>query len=349
MHRRLLHIDVAKVLASHLIVLHHFTVYGPLADALDLALPRVTDWFFEYARMAVQVFLVIGGYFAASSLAAHGHAQLLVPWRSIARRFVRLILPLGAALLLTMACSAVARAWVPAEFVPTAPSVGQLLAHATLTYDVLGIEPLSVGIWYVAIDFQLFALMATLLWMGGRRAQWLVAAFAVASLLYFNRHSEGDVWALYFFGSYAMGAFAWWAGHARQAGRLLLAMVSVGALALAWDFRERIALALVVALWLGVARSRQAVAASVPVHHPVLTRWMRRGGRGSYALFLIHFPVLLLANALWVRTGGATALQLALVMSGSWVCCVVLASLFERYVERPLATLDLGKWSRRAG
>lgn len=87
MHRRLLHIDVAKVLASHLIVLHHFTVYGPLADALDLALPRVTDWFFEYAR-----------------------------------RFVRLILPLGAALLLTMACSAVARAWVQAEFVPTAPS-----------------------------------------------------------------------------------------------------------------------------------------------------------------------------------------------------------------------------------
>lgn len=126
-------------------------------------------------------------------------------------------------------------------------------------------------------------------------------------------------------------------------------MVSVGALALAWDFRERIALALVVALWLGVARSRQAVAASVPLHHPVLTRWMRRGGRGSYALFLIHFSVLLLANALWVRTGGATALQLALVMSGSWVSCWVLATLFERYVERPLATLDLGKWSHRAG
>jgi hypothetical protein len=55
MPRRQLHIDAAKVLASHLIVLHHFTVYGPLADALGLAAPRLTDFFFDYARMAVRV------------------------------------------------------------------------------------------------------------------------------------------------------------------------------------------------------------------------------------------------------------------------------------------------------
>jgi hypothetical protein len=56
MPRRLIHIDAAKVVASNLIVLHHFTVYGPLAVALDVAAPRLTDFFFEYARMAVQVF-----------------------------------------------------------------------------------------------------------------------------------------------------------------------------------------------------------------------------------------------------------------------------------------------------
>lgn len=75
MSRRQTHIDAAKVLASHLIVLHHFTVYGPLAVALDAVAPRLTDWFFDYARMAVQVFLVIGGYLAAGTLAPHGYLQ----------------------------------------------------------------------------------------------------------------------------------------------------------------------------------------------------------------------------------------------------------------------------------
>lgn len=341
MHRRLLHIDAAKVVASNLIVLHHFTVYGPLADALDLALPRMTDWFFEYARMAVQVFLVIGGYFAASSLAAHGYWQRGSPWQPIAQRFVRLVLPLSAAVLLTIASSAVTRAWLAAEFVPTAPSVGQLLAHATLTYDVLGIEPLSVGIWYVAIDFQLFALMAIVLWVCKRRALWLVAALGVASLLHFNRQANTDDWALYFFGAYAMGAFAWWAGHSRHGGKILFAMACAAIAALAWDFRERIALALAVALWLGVARRRQAHKVTAPVRHPVLARWVRRGARSSYALFLIHFSVLMLANALWANVGGTSVTNLALVIAGAWVTCIVLAAVFERFVERPLSSVKL--------
>lgn len=339
MHRRLIHIDAAKVVASNLIVLHHFTVYGPLSDALDLAAPRLTDWFFEYARMAVQVFLVIGGYFAASSLAAHGYFQRGAPWHHIARRFVRLVLPLGAALLLTIASSTLTRLWLPADFVPTAPSVGQLLAHATLTYDILGIEPLSVGIWYVAIDFQLFALMTILLWMGGRRAQWLVAALGVASLFYFNRQTDADVWALYFFGSYAMGAFAWWAGHSRHAGKLLWALAGVGVAALAWDVRERIALALAVAIWLGIARRRQAMEATASASRPRLAQWIRTGARSSYALFLVHFSVLLLANLLWAQSGWVSNLALGLVTLGAWMTCTVLAIVFERYVERPLSAI----------
>lgn len=341
MHRRLFHIDAAKVLASNLIVLHHFTVYGPLADALHLVLPSVTDWFFEYARMAVQVFLVIGGYFAASSLAAHGYLQRGKPLRQIVGRFVRLVLPLGAALLLTIVSSALTRGWLQEEFVPMAPSVGQLLAHATLTYDVLGIEPLSVGIWYVAIDFQLFALMTIILWIGARQAQWLVAAFGVASLFHFNRHADADVWAMYFFGSYAMGAFAWWAGHSRHAGKLLFALAGVGCVALVFDFRGRIALALAVAIWLGVSRSRQAGQVSAPMRHPLLANWIRRTARSSYALFLTHFSVLQLANALWAHLGRASEARLALTMLSGWATCIVLAMVFERYVERPLSTIKV--------
>ena len=334
-----MHMDAAKVLASNLIVLHHFTVYGPLAEALAAAAPRLTDWFFEYARMAVQVFLVIGGYFAASSLAPHGDWQHRQPLRSVAQRFVRLVLPLGAALLVTVASSALTRLWLQADFVPAAPGGLQLLSHATLSYGVLGVEPLSVGIWYVAIDFQLFAVMTLLLWVGRQRAQWLVALAGLASLFYFNLHADGDNWAPYFFGSYAMGAFAWWGGHSRHSGKWLLVLAIAGAAALAWDFRERIALAWVVALVLGLARSRLSTQQLATLVWSGLQTWITRSARSSYALFLTHFSVLMLANALWANLGWVSLGALVFVTLMAWAACLLVAMVFERYVERPLATI----------
>lgn len=341
MPRRQLHIDAAKVIASHLIVLHHFTVYGPLADALDVAAPRLTDFFFEYARMAVQVFLVIGGYFAASSLAPHGYLQLSHLIRRVGQRFVRLVLPFSVAMLLVMAASAVARGALQSEFIPAAPGLLQLLAHAGLVHGVLGVEPLSIGIWYVTIDFQLYVLMAFLLWLGRRQAQWLVALVVLASLLVFNLQADGDNWAPYFFGAYGMGAFAWWAGHSRQAGTRLAALAAVGTLALLWDFRLRILLALVVALWLGFARWRMARDGAAHILPIGMSRAVRVLGRCSYALFLTHFCVILLANVAWSRLHWTFAGSAGLVALVAWGACVALALAFERYVERPLSGLRL--------
>lgn len=343
MSRRQIHIDAAKVLASHLIVLHHFTAYGPLAHGLDLAAPRLTDWFFEYARMAVQVFLVIGGYLAIGTLAPHGSLQRKWPWHSIAQRYVRLALPFGAALLLVVACSALARVWLDDDFIPQAPSLFALLAHFVLLFDIFDYHALSVGVWYVAIDFQLFAVMAVLLWAGGRRAAWLVGLCTLGSLFFFNLHQEGDVWALYFFGSYGMGAFAWWAGHSRHAGKLLVVLAAAGSAALVWDFRLRIALALLVALGLGVARwqlSRDAH--QTP---PAKKSWgvwlLRRLSRSSYALFLTHFTIVLLANVLWVQWGWTFAGAAVWFTAGAWAVCILIAMVFERFVERPLSVLRL--------
>jgi peptidoglycan/LPS O-acetylase OafA/YrhL len=342
MSRRQTHIDAAKVLASHLIVLHHFTVYGPLAEALDAVAPRLTDWFFDYARMAVQVFLVIGGYLAAGTLAPHGYLQHHRPWRVVAQRYVRLALPFAIALLLVVACSAAARQWLQDDFIPPQPSAIGLLAHLVLLFDIFGVDPLSVGVWYVAIDFQLFAVMAVLLWVGGRAAQWLVGLCMLGSLFYFNLHESVDSWALYFFGSYGMGAFAWWAGHSRHAGRWLGLLAVAGAAALLWDFRLRIALALAVALGLGVARWRMGR----DVHQetsptPTPLRVLRLLGRSSYALFLTHFTVVLLANVLWVRVAWMGPGTAAWFMAAAWVVCVVISLVFERFVERPLSAIRI--------
>ena len=58
-------IDALKAIAALLVLLNHYSSYGPLAEAARAALPGLFGWFFEYGRMAVQVFLVIAGFLAA--------------------------------------------------------------------------------------------------------------------------------------------------------------------------------------------------------------------------------------------------------------------------------------------
>ena len=58
-------IDALKAIAALLVLLNHFSSYGPLAEAARDAFPAISGWIFEYCRMAVQVFLVIAGFLAA--------------------------------------------------------------------------------------------------------------------------------------------------------------------------------------------------------------------------------------------------------------------------------------------
>lgn len=354
---RLPHIDLLKLLAANSIVLHHLSAYGPIADAVALAWPALMAWLYDDARMAVQVFLVIGGYLAARRLSRfQSTAASSALFRAMAQRYVRLVLPYLVALVLAVLGSALARQWMVDESIPSAPWTSQVVAHALLLQDVLSEDALSAGVWYVAIDFQLFCLMAVLVWMGGRAAQWrrrstqvgmritqcLVLVLMVASLYFFNRHPVWDVWAVYFFGAYGLGAAVYWAASSKQAGRYLSLLMAIGLLALWVDFRGRIAVALVVALLLGLiqvrvtlvplaARCLEAVVERLDWLHPA-----------SYALFLVHFPVCLLGNALFVQGqwqgagAGATALML------TWATSLVLAVVFHHKVELPLSRVLRG-------
>ncbi len=85
----------------------------------------------------------------------------------------------------------------------------------------LDYEPLTAGIWYLAIDFQLGLLVLVTLavaqWVrrddpeaGFRAAQWLFWPLAATSLLWLNRLEQFDHYALYFFGSYFGGMVVAW-------------------------------------------------------------------------------------------------------------------------------------------
>jgi peptidoglycan/LPS O-acetylase OafA/YrhL len=281
-----------------------------------------------------------------------GALQAAVPgllWR----RYLRLVLPFLAALALTLgACGLVGSAWP--ELVPADISAGQLFAHALLLHDVLGYEALTVGAWYVAIDLQLFALLVGLLWLA--RRGWrhpgrlvvgplLVAGAALASAFVFNRDPALDAWAPYFFAAYGLGALVHWLSLWRhgRAGLVLLATALCAALLLEW--RDRLALALATGLWLAWAQARHSQGrAAVPAGWvPTLTAW----ATPSYALFLLHFPVLLLTNALMATTDEASTGMGLLLLAATWALANWLALPFHRWVEAPAARLDPLAWLPR--
>ncbi|WP_397407020.1 acyltransferase family protein [Polaromonas sp.] len=299
--QRLPGIDALKALGCVLIVWHHLAFYGPMSDVVHTAAPGLMNWLYDYARMAVQVFLVVGGFLAASVLAPEGVAVFRQPDRLILRRYQRLAPPLLVALLVTTLVAALVRPWLPHPSVPDMPTVWQVLAHVFLLQDIVGQEALSAGIWYVAIDFQLFVMTVLLFtlashahrrWPGlpARAGVWAVSLFAAASLAVFNRHAALDMTGLYFFGAYALGMLAWWASRSPRPARWLLALALLGVLALALEFRGRLLVALVVTLSLvALQRSRPARWLQAP--------WLLQLGQMSYSVFLIHFAVLLGVNA----------------------------------------------------
>ncbi|MES2423323.1 MAG: acyltransferase family protein [Pseudomonadota bacterium] len=335
-------IDAFKAVASQLIVLHHLAFYGPMSDIAQQLAPALMNWLSRDARIAVQVFLVIGGFLAARSLAPQGVLQpprLLPVLRS---RYLKLVLPYAAALLVGIACAALARAFMVHPATPQPPGLWQVLVHLLLLHDVLDVEALSAGVWYVAIDFQLFVLLALLLWLarrwGGGEAALvsalllgglLVAALAALSLFHFNRYPDWDEWALYFAGAYGLGVLAYWlSDRARWAGWLWLLAAGV-LLALVLEFRSRIAVALLVALALGWGRRSGALQNWPP------GGWWAYFGKISYAVFLLNFPVALVVNALFTRFVPAEPWpQMAGVLL-AWLLCNVAGALFYRWVELP--------------
>ena len=336
---------MAKGMACATIVWHHLVFYGPMSDVAQPLAPGLMAWLYEYGRMAVQVFLVLGGYLAAGSLAPQGLARFDHAGLQIARRFVRLVVPYAVALVVAVLAAALARPFMDHPSVPGDPSLRQLLANALLLQDIVGAEALSAGVWYVAIDFQLFSLMV-LLFAGARSvlgrsgARWaaamgrvLVVAGVAASLWWANLQADWDMWAVYFFGSYGLGVLACWAVRAadsRRAWGWAAVMVALGLIALAIEYRTRIAVALVTALLLA-ACMRKGVLAGFE-----RGQWLAQLGQMSYSVFLIHFSICLVVNAVvshfWPEGLWTNAVGMAAAFGLSLAAGRVLYEQIERHV-----------------
>jgi len=348
-------INMLKAVAAQLIVLHHLAFYGPMADHVRLILPDMIDWLAGNARLAVQVFLVVGGFLAAKSLSPSGQPVMVEPLGAIWRRYAKLAPPFIAATLIAAGASVLASQWMEHDSISAPATMGQLAAHAALAHGVLGYPSLSAGAWYVAIDFQLYAMMVAILWVAARisgpvRRAWLVpglvAVTGAFSVLYFNLNADWDNWGPYFFGSYGLGMAAWWAGDPRRKTRgavMVQAAIFLPALvALAVSFRSRLALAIMVACAL-VIFGRAEIKSKGRI-------WAMINGlaRTSYSVFLIHFPVCLLVNAAFTRFVPADPVLQGLGMLAAWGASLTAGAVFHRWVETPLGRL-LQPSTRAAG
>jgi peptidoglycan/LPS O-acetylase OafA/YrhL len=343
-------LDIAKGIACAVIVGHHLSRYGAMPEGALAVAPAFFGWLADEGRLAVQVFLVIAGFLAAASLAPDGVLRAdRSPAARIWQRYGRLVMPYLAALTACVLVAALVRPLLGDEDVPAAPSFGQLLAHGLLLQDLLDYDALSTGVWYVAIDFQLFVLALALLHLPAawrrapadaplsRRERWtpvvLVLAAAVASLALFNRQADLDDTAFYFFGAYGIGMLVFWIGRATRAstwqGAVAL-LVLTGAAALVIDWRSRIALALASALLIAIAQRRGWLELA---RRPGFAMPLQRLGRISYSLFLIHFPVLLATNAVVARMAPHPGWIDAFGLVATFALSVAAAHLLYRWVE----------------
>ena len=345
-------IDFLKVFAALLIILHHLSSYGQLAEDARQFLPVVMNWLYEYGRLAVQIFLVMGGYLAAQSLTRTAYLrnprQAL---RLIINRYLRLFAPYVVALLLTILCAWIARFWVQDEFVGESETLGQFLAHLFFLQGILGLDSISAGVWYVAIDWQLYAVLAIMLGMfpGFRSLIWVATILIVSSLLYFNRLSHYENYFIYFIGAYGLGVLSQLAKNYADpvVNRLALILIGViGIIILFASFQHlwvrnilAYAVALLLILWGSHAYKDNKHA---KIHRLVFSiLW---GSRRSYCAFLLHFSFILIANAVYIASGlsvhnnGFIALGLMfVVLVVSWFA----ANYLYRWVEVPTRQLKL--------
>jgi peptidoglycan/LPS O-acetylase OafA/YrhL len=335
-------IDNIKGIACLLIVFHHLAFYGPMSDVANAVIPDIIDFFFDYARLAVAVFLCIGGFLTGLKLCEPNffakHSVQKVIWQ----KYLRLVIPYLGAIALAIAASFVASRLMQHHSISAMPDAPQLLSHLLFLQNILGYESLSAGLWYVAIDFQLFSVCALLVFLVEKvsPASWsyrstrlisliIFSGLTITSAMYFNLYDAYDVWFFYFFASYGLGLLAACLARNQTNRVLILSVVAVTIFSLYYqDFRERLLIALLMAFLLfGSYQSSWS-------QSKIWKNPLRKIGEMSYSIFLVHFPVSLVISGIWVKLYPSDPWMNVLGMGLSALLSLLLAIPFYKYIEK---------------
>ena len=313
-------IDVLKVLCAQLIVLHHGMLYAPEQFNFMAHWPGLSAFLSEPGRWVVHVFLVMGGYLSAMALQRVGNQNLTVlAWR----RYLRLMPMFVFSLCVTVLVAWWVRHDYAPDFISPMPTWQVWFAHLTLSFDWMDLGAISAGAWYVAIDFQLYVLLAAwMLWSQGSALAsrpWIkpavVTAATVLSMTVISKFPQLDIWAPYFISSYGLGCLVAWVNQQTISRRWVWFVLGALLFDLAFEWRGRQAFAMLAAVGLLVwpMWSRK----------PASPAWLARASDLSYPLFVGHFSLLILLGSWWTHhawpQGPVSALAyLALTTALTW-------------------------------
>lgn len=335
-------IDLLKALASQIIVIHHLLLYTPMSPVLQAKWPELLGFIADEGRYVVQIFLVIGGFLAAQSMfGLLSKARDVAVWPLFKKRFLRLAKPFWVAIAVAVLLSWLGGRIAMHAEVSDLPSFTQLLAHAFLLHDIVEVEALSAGVWYVAIDLQLYLLLALIAWISQKTGGFkvlqptsalllLAVAVTIASLLVWNRNAEHDEWAWYFFGAYGLGIAAHWAQRENKVGLVSLLIISLLGIALWVEWRERLLLTGLTALLL-INSTRIERFVAVLIQGPV--RWL---GDISYSVFLIHYGIAVFASSVVIALGLSSFAEMLAAFVMTWVVSVAAGWVLYRGVEQKI-------------
>lgn len=329
--------DAMKALGCLAIVFHHLAIYGPMSDIVREGAPTIINALDVYAKLAVQMFFVLAGFLVAMQLTPDGQSIARPPKQSLAlivKRYKRLATPFLFAVACAILITALVRPWFVHDSLSAAPSLAQLLAHVLLLHDILGYEALSAGVWFVAIDFQLFVITVLLTTTMARAAPaWktlfpiCMIALAALSLFIINRYSDYEIYAPYFLGAYGLGMLAYWSTKPNLSAIVFPTMGVLGAIALWIEFRTPIVVAIATSVLVSAAGQTG-----------LLDRWPQSKilswlGQRSYSIFVIHYGICIGFNALWSVWFPTGVWINAIGMLAAGSASIYAGGLLYRYVE----------------
>lgn len=351
-------IDAMRGAAAMVILTHHLITYVPRADEFLAVVPWVRDALWWHGGLATQVFLVISGFVNGVSLVG------LVPkastlGRLLVVRYLRLAVPAAVTLLVAIGLHGI----MPRSY-ETFPLFDELsaqavVAHTVLVQDMLGYPSLLAGFWYLSIDLQCYAVMCLLILVqhgirqrlpgpsSGLREAVIVGiplAVAVVSLFCWNGVAAHEAYATYFFGIMFLGTLAGLAVAGRLPAAIFWAYAAACGVAIVVQGRPQPAAALAtgVAMYLLACRqpspaarsdSRIGLVADYLLFQPLFFL-----GRISYALFLVHYPVIWLVTSLARGALGEAASRSVPCLAVAVAASIAAAVLLHRLVEIPMLT-----------
>ena len=325
-----------------------------MADTLKIRWGAMVDILFQDARMVVQIFLVSAGYLVARSLSTK---EITAPLSMILRRYVRLLPASVAALALTLLATEVMRHTIDSaalqsgyeSWLPSEPSWLKLVSHLLFLQDILQIDALTVGVWYIAIDLQLFITTVLIMWalnrVGGKNFSFahyaLFGGLCVSSFWFFNLTPDLDNYAVYFFGAYGLGLLAFWASKQRLALVVFVFTIAMALGSFVFEPRARVLIAVVTSLCLYFSTRLGAAKGFVSK-----AKYIHLLSDSSYALFLNHFAVIIMLSGVWLHFKLQSEVSAWIFITVGWIFSFIYSLLLHQYVEKPGVRFVLNQLDR---